>query len=243
MGIIDTIIRSRDDLIKPKKKSYWGYDLDVELVDAKSITQKVKLLPTEKRTIEYELSGKEHVHQLIILRNNRKSLGRLTTSQVKEILDDMGFNVDTILSAPRASDFSAVMNINGFAIPGWRYFVNIMLTINPDFEKLLLTKLAPGRERLHIRIFESNSGDWIILAHTDWNWMSLNLFRVYKAHVVTGAGDYEMGTLIMYKLLLAFNEFLKENKIFPTKDIIGITRWVYYTRMADSIKSAIKTQN
>ncbi|MDP3093371.1 MAG: hypothetical protein Q8N16_01245 [bacterium] len=219
MGIINTIIRSRDDLIGPSQKSYWGYDLEISLVNTEEISQKDDLLPSEARTVAQELSGKEPVKRVIVLKNRNKELGRLTTSQLKEIFDDMGFNVDTIMSGTHLSDFNCVMNISGFIIPGWYYIAKFLSKIFRLSEKLLLTKLAPGIKRLHARIFEMNDGSWLITAHTDWNWMSLNFPRVFKAHLVTGTGDYEAGTEIMGKLLLSFAEYLKQGKIFPYSEI------------------------
>lgn len=222
MGIINTIIRSRDDLVKPKKKSYWGYKLHIELLDREQITKKVSLLPTEQRLVSYELSDIEPSKQYILLGNSKKSLGRLTTSQIKEMLDDMGFNVDTILSGSHLSDIAAVLNINGFVIPGWMQFIRFLSHFSPDMEKLFLTKLAPGRKRLHIRLYEMNDGTWVILAHTDWNWMSLNLARTFHAHVIKGTGDYQTGTKMMYALLEAFKTHLDQNKILSYREISRI---------------------
>lgn len=98
MGLLNTIKRSQDDYDLPSKKSYWGYEIDVSLIDVERITQKVNHLPSEKRALLHELSGLEPVDKVLIIKNKKKNLGRLTTYQVKEILDDMGFNVDTIFS-------------------------------------------------------------------------------------------------------------------------------------------------
>ena len=209
-------------MVKPKKKSYWGYQLHIELLDREQITKKSSLLPTEKRLVSYELSDIEPSEQYILLSNAKKSLGRLTTSQIKEILDDMGFNVDTILSGSHLSDIAAVLNINGFVIPGWRQCITFLSHFSPDMEKLFLTKLAPGKKRLHVRLYEMNDGSWVIVAHTDWNWMSLNLARTFHAHVVTGTGDYKTGTKMMYTLLEAFKKNLEQNSILSYREISQI---------------------
>ncbi len=219
MGIFDTILRSKDDLVKPESKSYWGCELEIDLANVKDIIEKSNLLPSEKRLVAYELSGKEPINQIIVVSNTNKELGRLTTSQLKDILDDMGFNVDTILSGSHYSDTTAVMNINGFVAPGWRTLAGIVKEFNPVWEKLLLSKLSPGKERLHIRIFEMNDGRFIVAAHTDLNWMSFNIFKVFNAHLSSGRGNYKLGTAIMFKLLKKFNENLRNNRTMDYDDI------------------------
>lgn len=236
MGIINTIIRSRDDSLKPKTKSYWGYKLNIQLVNKEEITEKIKLLPSEKRLVLHELSGKEPVEQVILLSNSKKELGRLTTNQVKEILDDMGFNVDTILAGMHGADYNAVMNINGFLIPGWHWVARAISKLFYGSSKLWTTKLSPGKERLHVRMFEMNDGTWLIAAHTDVNWMDLNLAKVFKAHLTTGAGDFKTGTLMMYELLKKFAQYLNENQNFPYEEIVGVTRWAYYHSLAEKYK-------
>lgn len=240
MGIIDTIVRSTDDLLKPKKKSYWGYKLDIDLVDVEKIQNKVRLLPAEERAVAHELSGKEPIEHVIVLSNSLQKLGRFTTLQIKELFDDMGFNVDTIVSELHHSDIAAVMNVNGFVIPGWEAFAQFVARIFPSWEKLLLTKLAPGRERLHIRLFEMNDGSWLIAAHTDWNWMSFNLLKVFHAHATVGAGDYEMGTRMLFELLHMFRKRLEANTVMTYQDIVGVTRGVYYQILADRVMKPLR---
>jgi len=239
MGILKTIIRARDDLEKPKTKSYWGYKIEAELMKVKDVKEKERLLPSDKRAIKHELSGKEPVEQIIVVRNSSKKLGRFTTDQVKEMLDDMGFNVDVSLSKDHFSDFSAVMNVYGFAIPGWRSFANWVSKRFRKLEKLLLAKLAPGKYRLHIRLFEGNDGSWTIIAHTDVNW-NLNLFKVFKAHVSSGAGDYKTGTLMMYKLIKSFKKYSEKNKLFPYSEIEKVSIWGYYRSIAGKLKLELK---
>lgn len=236
MGIINSILRSKDDLVKPKKKSYWNFQIKVEIIDINSITDRTKKSPSEKRLLLYELSGKEPVEQVILLKNEHVSLGNFTTLQVKDMLDDLGFNVDTILAGRHESDFSAVMNTHGYLIPGWEKIIVKISEKFPILEKLLLFKLAPGKERLHIRAFELNNGSWAFVAHTECNWMNPNLVKVFKAHGIRGSGNYAMGTLMLYELLLAFAKNLKKNQILPNSEIINITQWAYYQSMADEIK-------
>jgi len=224
MGIVGSIIRSSDDALKPKKKSYWGYKLNIELRDVQKVKTKKFLLPAEKKEIRYELSGKEPVEKVIVLDNSDTKLGRLTTFQMKDILDDMGFNVDVLVSGKHYSDFDAVLNIGGFSLPGWRWFVGQISKIIPTGEKLLLSKLSPGRTRLHVRVFEQNDGSWVLIAHTDINWLSINFSSVYRAHMREGAGDYTMGTRIMFNLLNRFSELLMVNKILGQEEIDTVVR-------------------
>lgn len=240
MGIVNTIIRSRDDFGKPEDKSYWGTELVIELVPVEEVLNKKNATPSEKRLLAHELSGKEPIEQLIFLSNKKKELGDLTTLQVKEILDDMGFNVDVIMSDTHFCDFAAVMNINGFLVPGWETFMKILGRLWPKAEKMLLAKLSPGKERLHIRMYEMNDGKWAIGAHTDWNWMSINLFRVYRAHMTEGAGDYETGTMMMHELLKTFVKYVERNEPFTYEEIARITRWTYYQSLANKLKWAGK---
>ena len=239
MGITDSIVRSKDDLVKPRYKSYWGYSLDINLLKLKDMSKKLKPSPSEKRALKHELSGIEPVSDLIVLNNNKNNLGRFTTSQIKEMFDDIGFNVDVLVGERRDADISAVMNVGGYSIPGWVKLARFITKFFPSNEKLLLTKLSPGKDRLHIRMFENNDGSWLIAAHTDHNWLSLNLYKVYKAHGSYGAGDYVTGTRIMYELLRKFSWYLKNNKVLPTKEIDKIVSWAYYQSLADKLKISI----
>lgn len=231
MTVISSIVGSKDDLVKPKQKSYWGYKLDVQLVDRHEISDKVELLPTEKRALAHELSGKEPVEQVIIIKNAKKSLGRLTTSQIKDILDDIGFNVDPTFSGKHFADFEAIMNVGGYSIPGWVKLARILARIFPSQEKDLLLKLSPGRDRLHIRVFEMNDGSWMLVAHTDFNWINLNIPRIYRAHVSSGgpvgSGDYITGTIMMHTLLKKFVEKMEKNETLPIKEIETVIQWAY----------------
>ncbi len=239
MSVTSSIIDSKDDLVKPSKKSYWGYDLSVEIVDSNKISQKVRLLPSEERAVAHELSGKEPVEEVIILKNIKKSLGRLTTNQIKEILDDMGFNVDPTFSGKHFADFEAVMNIGGYSVPGWVKFARAVAKIFPSQEKDLLLKLAPGKDRLHLRVFEMNDGSWMIISHTDFNWINLNIPRIYKAHINSGgpvgSGDYITGTIMLFVLFKKFVEFLKRDKNLPYAEIEMLTRWAYNRSLSQKL--------
>lgn len=239
MGVLNTITRSKDDLKKPKRKSYWDFNLKVDLININDIRKKKEPFPTEKRALAHELSGIEPVQEVIFVDRCYKSK-ILTSPQMKEIFDDMGFNVDPIMSKLFSCDFSAVMNINGFLIPGWGWFARKIANLFPWLEKLLFTKLSPGKERLHIRAFHNNDGSWFIAAHTDWNWMDINLFKSLKAHTKAGAGNYHLGTIIMFDMLKKFNECIKNNKIFSLKNINRLVRQAYYKNLLEELKIRLR---
>ncbi|MBI4058347.1 hypothetical protein HY408_01130 [Candidatus Gottesmanbacteria bacterium] len=239
MGVVNTILRSKTDSHKPHKKSYWGYHLNVRLIDTHKLTGKTTLLPAEKRMVAHELSGKEPVEKVIVLTSSGRGTGHLTTHQIKEILSDLGFNVDTILGRRHHADIHAVMNINGFVLPGWETLVRLISKRRPAIEKLISAKLAPGYERLHIRLYVMHDGSWLITAHIDGNWMNINLAKVVASHFKTGSGDYRTGTTLMYQLLRKFNRCLLANQIIRHEDITRITRRVYYGMFTQNIATAI----
>lgn len=239
MGILNTIIRSKDDLKKPKSKSYGDFNLKFDLIDIKDIRNKKNLSITEKRALMHELSGVEPIQKILLVKSGGESK-ILTSPQMKEIFDDMGFNVDPIMSKDYGGDFSAVMNINGFLIPGWKWLTHKIANLFPWLEKLLITKLSPGRERLHIRAFHNNDGSWFITAHTDWNWIDINLFRVFKAHGKAGAGDYHLGIVILFDLFKEFNKRIENNTVLQVKDIDKIVRRAYCKNLLEKFKTPLK---
>ena len=132
MGLRSLLNRSRDDLKKPKSKSYWGYQLSIKAVNVKDLSKKANLLPSERRALLHELTETEKTEKVLILRNKNKKLGRFTTSQIKEMLDDIGFNIDTVLGKKHKADLCAVMSIKGTLIPGSRVDVWQAGPVNPS---------------------------------------------------------------------------------------------------------------
>lgn len=241
MSIIKTIQRSKEDFKKPKVRSYANYDLQVKMIDIRKILDKEKeiMSSTEKRTLLFELSGKEPIEKVMVLDNANKKLGKITIFQMKEILNDMGFNMDPWMWGKHQADIEAVMNVNGFSVPGWVRFSRMITKFLPSYEKALITKLSPGNDRLHLSIFENNDGAWIITAHTDHNWLSLNLPRVLKSHVGHGAGDYITGTEMIQGLFTFFAECIKENRVMTVKNIDKILNKAYDRSLA--VKLGIKS--
>jgi hypothetical protein len=63
--------------------------------------------------------------------------------------------------------------------------------------------------------------------YTEFNWLSLNLPQVYKAHIGHGAGDYVTGTLMFHALLTAFGRKVDENKTLTVDEIERIIKEAY----------------
>ena len=211
MSLLSAIKNSKDDIWKPDTKSYWGYDFRISLVDADTIRNKKDPSQTEKRMLSFDLSEQEHAESIIVL-NSKYHVSNeqhLNSKQITDILDDIGFNVRPTLTPKHNGDFAAIMNVGGFSIPGWVKFARRISKFLPSREKLLLTKLSPGNDRLHVIVFQEIDGSWIFTAHTDYNWLNLNIPKIYKAHVGHGAGDFITGTLMLYGQLKSFQEKVK----------------------------------
>lgn len=237
MGVINTVKNSQNDLDKPKNKSYWGFGFDVGLVPASYYRNKANPSPTEKRMLGFDLSEDEHIEQVVVLKNSKTSLGRFTTEQIEEILNDMGFNVTPTFGGKHMADIETVMNINGYSIPGWVKIARTISKFMPSREKMLLTKLSPGKDRLHVVVYEENNGSWIFASHTDFNWLNLNLPKIYKAHVGHGVGDYITGTLMFKNLLKTFGKKVAENKLLSVDEIYKIIKSSYKNSLVDKLRS------
>ena len=219
MSIIGSFVRSFDDTTSFSLRSYCGCDIDISLVSPKEFLAKNGKLNTGKRLQLRELSGKEKVEQIIIIKNVRKELGDLTTWQVKDILDDLGFNVGMTFGEKRSSDITAAMGLGGFSIPFWGLIPKIFGVFTSKFQKLLYLKLTPSKKRLHLRIFEMHDGSWVIAAHIDYNVINFNIPKVLLNHLKSGKGNYVKGTKLMYDLLLKFKERLVAHRVIHFDEI------------------------
>jgi hypothetical protein len=226
MSVISSIKSSQNDFNRPHNKSYWGFDFDISLIDANSIRDKKNPSPTEERMLQFDLSKEEPIEEIIIL-HNKKDEGQITTEQVKEILSDMGFDVNPTFGGKHFADIEAVMNIGGYSIPGWVKVARTIAKFLPSREKLLFTKLSPGKDRLHVVAYDEHDGSWVFASHTDYNWLNLNLPKIYKAHVGHGSGDYITGTSMFYNLLAAFGKSASENRILSVKEIKDVIQEAY----------------
>ncbi len=224
MSIVSSFIRSFDDTTSFSLKSYAGCELGIFLVSPKEFLAKNGKLNTGKRLQMRELSGKEKVGQIIIIKNTREEFGDLTTWQIKDILDDLGFNVGVTVGGKRSSDITAAMGLGGFSIPFWGLIPKLFGVFTSRFQKLLLLKLTPSKRRLHLRIFEMHDGSWVIVAHIDYNWINFNFPKVLLNHLKYGKGDYLKGTKLMYDLLLKFKDSLESHRVIKFESIKEIVK-------------------
>ncbi len=224
MSVLKSILRSFDDTTSFSNKSYAGCELEVSLLAPKEFLDKNGLLNTGKRLKKHELSGKEHVEQVILVKNRSRNLGDLTTWQMKDMLDDLGFNIGVTVSKSFSSDFTAAMGLGGFSIPFWGLVPRLFGVFTSRFQKLLFLKLSPSKKRLHIRLFEMHDGSWVIVAHIDVNWISFNVPRVLLNHLRNGQGDYIRGTRLMFALLQRFKEKLESHRVVQFEDIEKIIK-------------------
>ena len=219
MSIVSSFVKSFDDTTSFSLKSYAGCELEINLVEPEEFLEKNGQLNTGKRLKVHELSGKEHVEQVILLKNVSKDLGDLTTWQIKDILDDLGFNIGVLVSHSFSSDFTAAMGLGKFSIPFWGLIPKLFGVFTSRFQKLLFLKLAPGKKRLHLRAFEMHDGSWVIVAHIEMNLFSVNIPRIIWKHVRYGHGDYINGTKLMFELLSEFNRCLENHRVVRFENI------------------------
>lgn len=134
----------------------------------------------------------EPVKEIIVLSKENKE--KIEKKYFNKILIDLGYNLNVIFSKNHGSDYEAATNINGYSIPGWSYLVKAIRKINKGLAVFAGKRFAPGRSRLHIRIFEGKK-HWYIISHIDkFNWLNLNIKEVKHSHSGSGKGDYENGT-------------------------------------------------
>lgn len=224
MSVLKSILRSFDDTTSFSTKSYAGCGLEISLVDPEEFLEKNGKLNTGKRLRINELSGKEKLEKIIIIKNSKKELGDLTTWQVKDILDDLGFNVGVTVGEKRSSDITAAMGLGGFSIPFWGLIPKIFGVFTSRFQKLLYLKLVPSKRRLHLRIFEMHDGSWVIASHIDYNWINFNIPKVLLNHFKSGRGDYQNGTKLMHDLLLKFKDSLESHRVIHFESIEKIIK-------------------
>lgn len=206
MSIESAIRRSQDDTKRFVSKSYSNLKLAYEVVPIEMLFKKGRITEAEQRFLEIE-HKEHHAPVLIRLYSTKKDI--ITLNQFRDIFDDLGFNVDVTFSEIFSSDVTMVYNIGGFVIPFWRQIVKFLTKIKPHLKQLWLTKLAPGKSRLHIRAFHTSDASWYISSHVDAsNWMNIfNPISLIKSHFMKATGNYVLGNLIMIK---AFEEFVRK---------------------------------
>lgn len=214
MSIRSAISRSKNDLAPFDKKSYKNIVLGIEKVDLDWFLQDKDSFDMKKRIYmrEYTVDHAKHVFHIF-----NKAEGLITMNQIRDIFDDLGFNSDATFSEVHHGDILLVYNIGGYLIPGWGFFAGKYAKSHPTWESFLLTKFAPGKKRLHCRLYHHEDGDWYLTAHVDEaNWMNMiNPFQMIKSHFVKGTGNYVEGVEIMEQVFAILEKrFEKKKRLF-----------------------------
>lgn len=105
MGIITSIIRSKDDLGNFEEKVYKDCKISFDVVEIEELLKNRDLFSTIERLKKNELAGIERISSVIVL-SSTSNERIITVFELKQMLDDMGFNVDPLFSEERGDDFS-----------------------------------------------------------------------------------------------------------------------------------------
>jgi hypothetical protein len=148
-------------------------------------------LAAYEKMAKHELVNEPAETVIVISQKNKEKISK---KQIVKVLQDLGYNVNVLMGKNHGSDFDAAVNINGYSIPGWKHLINFFELFNSNLSIFFGKRFAPGRSRLHIRVYEGVKS-WYVIAHVDkYNWISFNFRAVKKSHVGSGAGDYKNGT-------------------------------------------------
>lgn len=210
MSIRSSIMRSHDDFARFESKSYKDIMFKVELLDAKKYIEEDPKDDTRKRIYEREFSI-DNVEQIFkISSTNDKNI---TVNQIRDLFDDIGFNTDVTISDVHGSDIMLVYNIGGFLVPFYSSLTNLFFK-KSKYKSFFLTKMSPGKQRLHCRIYDGSDGNWYLTAHVDAaNWLNvINPYEVVRSHLQKGTGDYILGTIVMEKVFNILINRLKDRK-------------------------------
>jgi hypothetical protein len=160
---------------------------------------KVEILDYCKGKNDLSVYGKMNEHELPdepmekIIAIGQQDGKKIEKKYFNRILSDLGYNVHVIFSKNHGCDFEAAINVNGYSVPGWSSLIKFLRKFNSNLAIFLGKRFAPGRSRLHIRVFEGKR-TWYVIAHIDkFNWINFNLAGVKKSHTGSGQGDYENG--------------------------------------------------
>lgn len=175
--------------------------VDIKIIDKseiKNFCRKNSDMMALNKMMIHELT-KEPSEKIIAL--NSQNGNKIAKQRIDKILIDLGYNLYVLFSRNHKADYEAATNIYGYIIPGWKKLINFMKKFNINIAVFFGKRFAPGKSRLHIRIFEGDKY-WYILAHIDRvNWINFNIFKVRRAHFVVGTGDYINGTKYFLKSL------------------------------------------
>jgi len=190
------------------EKNYARLNFTLEIVKRETLEEKTHKTKAEENMLKYEL-GSEPAQEALLLTSD----GGFTDKQLIHLLEDMGFNMDLTMTEKHYADMTGTVNIGGFVVPGWRNFVNGIGNRFPKMKILLSYKLAPGVQRLHLRVFQQDENSWYIVTHVDEsNWMKPDIKGIINSHVKRGAGDYDTGNKFMFNYLNRFIAYLNSDE-------------------------------
>ncbi len=183
-------------------------DLSFRILDFKKINN---LKDNGLKRIYYNEFSTDHLKEIIQLYS--KDRKGITIRQIRDLFRDMGFNLGVLTGKQRDSDISISYNIN-YIIPFWKKFIELLFKNKLDLKMFLTSKFGPGKRRLHGRVYHCNNGKWVITMHVDMSnvFNILNPVGIYKSHLKSGAGNYELGTAIMKSALQKNIELMNKNK-------------------------------
>jgi len=211
MSIRSSFIRSKDDFEPFETKSYSSIDFAYEGVQLDDFL-KVLEDDTKQRIFDREYSI-DHAKQAIrIFDNGGKAI---TVNQLRDIFDDVGFNVDVSFTDIHNSDILMAYNIGGYVLPFYRYLGEFLSRVFPKYRLLFLYKLSPGKKRLHCRFYHLSDSSWLMTSHVDHaNWMRIGTPKlIIDTHLKKAGGDYEQGSSIMNTVIDMLKGRFKEKKL------------------------------
>lgn len=187
MSIRTTLARSKDDLEPIQNRSFASQiittkDIEISSIDRNSPSD------AEKRMIKIEHTEQGAQNTLLITGYP----DGLSVNQIRDLFDEIGFNSDVTMSEVHGSDISIVVNIGGYLLPFWKEITSLF---SNKWRKILLFKLAPGKKRLHGRLFHHSDNSWYLVTHVDEaNWFNiLTPKKLFRSHLQKGTGNYILG--------------------------------------------------
>jgi len=212
---LDRIIPLLGELVRDIKPSPERLNLDVTVQaisknDIRDYCTTESDNVTYEKMMEHELTEEPAEYIITLKQQNEDKIER---KYIDKILQDLGYNPNILFSKNHGCDFEAATNVNGYTIPGWKYFIKLLRKLNTNLAVFFGKRFAPGHSRLHLRFFEGKR-TWYVIAHVDeYNWTTWNIPGIIKSHVGSGAGDYKNGTqALLASLLHYFNKSYSDYK-------------------------------
>ncbi len=142
-----------------------------------------------RKMMSHELVKEPAEKVIVISRQNKKKIRK---KYFNKLLEDLGYNVNVLLSKSHEADYEAAINIGGYSIPGWAKFVKLLRKFNNNIAVFFGKRFAPGKSRLHVRIWQGEK-HWYLIAHIDKYNYVFNIKQIGRSHIGSGAGDYKRG--------------------------------------------------